>query len=51
MITDINILLKEILHSKIFDTNIISFFARLANATNADSLVEKKDSKFLIFYI
>jgi hypothetical protein len=50
VITDINILLKENLDSKIFDTNIISFFARLSNANNADRLVEEKIRVFH-FYI
>jgi hypothetical protein len=49
MITDINILLKEILDSKIFDTNIISFFARLSNANNADCVVEIKIPSFSFF--
>jgi hypothetical protein len=49
VITDINILLKEIWTLKIFDTNIISFFAWLADTTNADSLVEKKIQTFSIF--
>jgi hypothetical protein len=45
----LQIYLKQPWTRKIFDTNIINFFVRLADATNEDSLVEKKISDFSIF--
>ncbi len=49
LLKDIDTLLKKTLDLKIFDTNIISFFARLVDATNKDSLVENKESRFFNF--